>query len=240
MHVGWDWASQNHDVTVIDDTGTIHARFAIDHDEASLRSAAARPRAARRAGATCRWRSNDPTGSSSSVCSPPVIPSCRCTRTPFTPPDCAGVQGERSPTPLTATCWPTTSAPTDIAFADSARSTRSPANSKRWCGCETITSPPAPLQPTSSTHSSKHIGQAPTPSSPGSDPPSRWRSSTTTRHHSPQPASAMPASPCSAGDTPIEVAAPPPSFLQRLRTAAIAPIGLDPIVLTELVRSQTA
>src|SRR5215207_8007900 len=38
MHVGWDWASQNHDVTVIDDTGTIHARFAIDHDEASLRT----------------------------------------------------------------------------------------------------------------------------------------------------------------------------------------------------------
>ena len=36
MYVGWDWASQNHDVTVIDDAGTIQARFAIDHDEASL------------------------------------------------------------------------------------------------------------------------------------------------------------------------------------------------------------
>ena len=36
MHVGWDWASQNHDVTVIDDAGVIRARFAIDHDEASL------------------------------------------------------------------------------------------------------------------------------------------------------------------------------------------------------------
>lgn len=36
MHVGWDWASQNHDVTVIDDTGAIQARFAIGHDEASL------------------------------------------------------------------------------------------------------------------------------------------------------------------------------------------------------------
>lgn len=36
MHVGWDWASQNHDVTVIDDAGSIRARFAIGHDEASL------------------------------------------------------------------------------------------------------------------------------------------------------------------------------------------------------------
>ncbi len=36
MHVGWDWASQNHDLTVIDDAGTIKARFAIGHDEASL------------------------------------------------------------------------------------------------------------------------------------------------------------------------------------------------------------
>jgi transposase len=36
VHVGWDWASQNHDITVVDDTGGICARFAIGHDEASL------------------------------------------------------------------------------------------------------------------------------------------------------------------------------------------------------------
>lgn len=36
MHVGWDWASRNHDVTVIDDAGAIQARFAIGHVEASL------------------------------------------------------------------------------------------------------------------------------------------------------------------------------------------------------------
>jgi transposase len=36
VHVGWDWASQNHDVTVIDDAGAIRARFAIGHDEASV------------------------------------------------------------------------------------------------------------------------------------------------------------------------------------------------------------
>ncbi len=48
------------------------------------------------------------------------------------------------------------------------------------------------------------------------------------------------ASPCSAGGAlRIAVAAHSAEPLQRLRTAAIAPIGLDPIVLTELVRSQT-
>jgi len=36
VHVGWDWASQNHDITVVNDTGGICARFAIGHDEASL------------------------------------------------------------------------------------------------------------------------------------------------------------------------------------------------------------
>ena len=36
MHAGWDWASENHDVTVIDDDGAVVARFAFDHDEASL------------------------------------------------------------------------------------------------------------------------------------------------------------------------------------------------------------
>lgn len=36
MYVGWDWASRNHDLTVIDDAGAIRARFAIGHDEVSL------------------------------------------------------------------------------------------------------------------------------------------------------------------------------------------------------------
>jgi transposase len=36
VHVGWDWASESHDLTVIDDDGMILARFAIDHDEASF------------------------------------------------------------------------------------------------------------------------------------------------------------------------------------------------------------
>lgn len=36
MHIGWDWASEAHDVTVIDDTGEILDRWAPTHDEAGI------------------------------------------------------------------------------------------------------------------------------------------------------------------------------------------------------------
>jgi transposase len=36
MHVGWDWASEAHDVTVIDDAGGIVERWALTHDEAGI------------------------------------------------------------------------------------------------------------------------------------------------------------------------------------------------------------
>ena len=36
MQVGWDWASRNHDITVVDGGGRICAHFAIGHDEAGL------------------------------------------------------------------------------------------------------------------------------------------------------------------------------------------------------------
>jgi transposase len=46
MHVGWDWASETHDVTVIDDAGAVLDRWALTHDEqgitATLRRLAAR------------------------------------------------------------------------------------------------------------------------------------------------------------------------------------------------------
>ena len=200
MHVGWDWASQNHDVTVIDDTGTIQARFAIGHDEPSLHGLL-RDLASLAARLTCQLRSSDPTASSSSACLLPDTLWCPCTPTRSTPRDCDGVPDGPSPTRPTATCWLTTSAPMATDSAASDRSTRSLANSKHWSACEMITSQRAPLRPTSSTHCWKRIGQAPTPSSPGLDPPSRWSSSMTTRHQSPQRASVKPVSPCSAGDT---------------------------------------
>jgi transposase len=36
MYVGWDWASEGHDVTVLDAAGAVLARWALDHDEMGL------------------------------------------------------------------------------------------------------------------------------------------------------------------------------------------------------------
>jgi transposase len=36
LFVGWDWASESHDVTVIDETATVIDRFSLVHDEAGL------------------------------------------------------------------------------------------------------------------------------------------------------------------------------------------------------------
>jgi hypothetical protein len=42
LFVGWDWASQAHDVTVLDPSGQVVDRFALTHDEAGLDAALAR------------------------------------------------------------------------------------------------------------------------------------------------------------------------------------------------------
>lgn len=39
LYVGWDWASESHDVTVIDEAATVLDRFSLRHDEAGLREA---------------------------------------------------------------------------------------------------------------------------------------------------------------------------------------------------------
>jgi transposase len=39
MYVGWDWASQAHDVTVVDDQGRVVEHFEIGHDEAGFKYA---------------------------------------------------------------------------------------------------------------------------------------------------------------------------------------------------------
>ena len=36
MQVGWDWATEAHDVTVLDDAGRIIDRWAPAHDEAGI------------------------------------------------------------------------------------------------------------------------------------------------------------------------------------------------------------
>jgi transposase len=42
MQVGWDWASETHDVTVLTDAGAVVDRFSLTHDEAGLDDAIAR------------------------------------------------------------------------------------------------------------------------------------------------------------------------------------------------------
>lgn len=42
MFAGWDWASESHDVTVVDDAGEIVDRWALRHDEASIDATVAR------------------------------------------------------------------------------------------------------------------------------------------------------------------------------------------------------
>lgn len=42
MQVGWDWASETHDITVIDDHGQVVDRWSLAHDEAGVDQAIAR------------------------------------------------------------------------------------------------------------------------------------------------------------------------------------------------------
>src|SRR5579863_3791123 len=44
MFIGWDWASQSHDITLLGDQGEVVERFAISHDEAGFERALARMR----------------------------------------------------------------------------------------------------------------------------------------------------------------------------------------------------
>jgi hypothetical protein len=36
MQVGWDWASETHDVTVMDSAGQVVDRWSLGHDEVGL------------------------------------------------------------------------------------------------------------------------------------------------------------------------------------------------------------
>ena len=89
MYVGWDWASQRHDVTVIDDTGQLVDRWTLAHTEAGIHQAmpdwpaTADP-------TTFRWPSRPPAGSWSTDSWPPGTPWSRSTPTASTPPDPAG------------------------------------------------------------------------------------------------------------------------------------------------------
>jgi len=88
MDVGWDWASQRHDVTVIDDTGQLVDRWTLAHTEAGIHQAMTRLAGHGRP-TTFRWPSRLPAGSWSTDYWPPGTPWSRSTQ-----------QLQRRPTPL--------------------------------------------------------------------------------------------------------------------------------------------
>src|SRR5512132_3317792 len=96
MQVGWDWASETHDVTVMDIGGQVVERWSLTHDEAGLDQAIGR--LARHGRPTrCRWRSRPPTAWSWTGCWPPVTRWCRCIPTLSTPPGLGGAPPGPSP-----------------------------------------------------------------------------------------------------------------------------------------------
>jgi hypothetical protein len=67
MQVGWDWASETHDVTVMDNAGQVIDRWSLGHDEVGLD----RPSVGWLATvipSSCRWRSRPPTAWSWTGC----------------------------------------------------------------------------------------------------------------------------------------------------------------------------
>lgn len=111
MFVGWDWASATHDLTVIDDTGTVVDHWTPPHTETGLGETVIR---------LGRWgRSEElPVAIEQSsglvvdrllAAGHPVVPSMPAPSTPLVP---AGAPPGPSPILVTATSWPTTCAPT--------------------------------------------------------------------------------------------------------------------------------
>ena len=96
MYVGWDWASQRHDVTVVDDAGQLVDRWTLAHTEAGIHLAMTR--------LAGHGRPDDlpvarpPAGSWSTDCWPPGTPWSRPAPTASTPPDPAGERPRPPPT----------------------------------------------------------------------------------------------------------------------------------------------
>lgn len=238
MHVGWDWASRNHDVTVIDDAGVIQARFAIGHDEAglegvlgelaSLADPADLPVAIERPDGIIVERLV--------VAGHPVVPvhpnafhaarsrwgAGRAKSDPadsymladYLRTDGHRLRRLRPLDPITRELQALVRMRGDHVAARTAATNQLHALLEaHWPGANAI------FSRLGSTIALAFLGDYPTPES--AVRLGEARLAMFCRRHSYR-----------GGRTPTEL-------LQRLRTAAIAPVGLDPIVLTELVQAQT-
>jgi len=238
MHVGWDWASRNHDVTVIGDAGVIQARFAIGHDEAglegvlgelaSLADPADLPVAIERPDGIIVERLV--------VAGHPVVPvhpnafhaarsrwgAGRAKSDPadsymladYLRTDGHRLRRLRPLDPITRELQALVRMRGDHVAARTAATNQLHALLEaHWPGANAI------FSRLGSTIALAFLGDYPTPES--AVRLGEARLAMFCRRHSYR-----------GGRTPTEL-------LQRLRTAAIAPVGLDPIVLTELVQAQT-
>jgi hypothetical protein len=107
---GWGWASAAHDVTVIDDAGTVVDHWTAPHTEPGLSDAfvwlarSGRPEEL----PVAIEQSSGLVVDRLLAAGHPVVPSMP---PPSTPPGPVGAPPGPSPTPVTATSWPTTCAP---------------------------------------------------------------------------------------------------------------------------------
>jgi hypothetical protein len=143
MFVGWDWASATHDVTVLDDAGAVVDRWAFRHTEQAL--AGALERLARlgepAALPVIIERTSGLVVDRLVAAGHPVVP---VHPTAFWAARPRWVRPGPSPTPATATSWPTTCAPMGIGSVGWIGPTRACRSSRPWCGCARIMCGPAP------------------------------------------------------------------------------------------------
>ena len=120
--VGWDWANETHDVSVLDEEGTLVERWALRHDEDGIADTLTRLGAY---GVTAVLPVAIETTSGLVVdrlleAGHPVVPIHPNAFNAARP---AGGRRGPSPTPATASSWPTTCAPMATVCAVSSRST---------------------------------------------------------------------------------------------------------------------
>ena len=110
---GIDWASDHHDVAVVDGDGKLSAGPASPTTRRACSSCSTCwPSTATASKSRSRWRSRPLADCWSPACAPPAAPSTRSTRWPPPATATATPSHGRSPTTLTPWCWRTSCAPT--------------------------------------------------------------------------------------------------------------------------------
>jgi hypothetical protein len=138
-YVGFDWASQAHDVTVLDEAGGVLERWAFPHSESG--SVITLDRLARHGPASELPVIIERTsGLIVDGCWLPAIRSCRCIPQPSTLPGPGGVLPGPSPIPVTATNSPTISVRMGIGCGGWNPPTPAWWSCRRWSGSVMIRS----------------------------------------------------------------------------------------------------